>query len=152
MWKSQVVVTGPSHSVFSRLLFPAFVAPAMTTCTPLRSRSPLRSSFRCRSISAWRSNTAPSTVRARRDPIKKKEKTGYDIGFCVHFLGLVRRFGALWSSGGVAVTSRLEEKWVINTSLCERDESGKLKIQTTRCHISCWRKNSSEKTSESLEV
>lgn len=53
------------QSVFRRLLFPALVAPAMTTWTPLRSRSPLLSSFRCCSISACRSHTDLSTVWVR---------------------------------------------------------------------------------------
>lgn len=51
------------QSLLRRLLFPAFVAPAITTWTPLRSRSPRLSSFRCRSISACRSLTDTSTMR-----------------------------------------------------------------------------------------
>lgn len=51
------------QSLFRRLLFPALAAPAITTWTPLRSRSPRLSSFRCRSISACRSRTDTSTMR-----------------------------------------------------------------------------------------
>ncbi len=54
------------QSVLRRLLFPALVDPAMTTWTPLRSRSPLLSSLRCRSISARRSHTDLSTAQRQR--------------------------------------------------------------------------------------
>lgn len=118
-----------SHSALSRLLFPAFVAPAMTTCTPLRSRSPLRSSFRCRSISARRSNTAPSTSArgvgwgvSRRG---ERGKTGRDAGFALTFLA---------SSEGL---ERFEAQEVLLSPVARRRngsqtclfQSGKLKIQ-----------------------
>lgn len=58
------------QSMLRRLLFPALVAPAMTTWTPLRSRSPLLSSFRCRCISACKSYTDLSTVCQRERQIE----------------------------------------------------------------------------------
>ena len=53
--------------MLSRLLFPALVAPAMTTWTPLRSLSPRLSSFRWPSTSLCRAHTHPSTGGRERD-------------------------------------------------------------------------------------
>lgn len=80
------------HRVFRRLLFPAFVAPAITTCTPLRSRSPLLSSFRCRSISACRSHTDLSTwgggeTEERQDMTKVLHSTSLSRHCKRKFLG-----------------------------------------------------------------
>lgn len=63
LWLYVRVCPALLQSLLRRLLFPAFVAPAITTWTPLRSRSPRLSSFRCRSISACRSLTDTSTMR-----------------------------------------------------------------------------------------
>lgn len=67
------------QSLLRRLLFPALVAPAITTWTPPRSRSPRLSSFRCRSISACRSHTDTSTMKG------SQTRWHYKIHFCPLF-------------------------------------------------------------------
>lgn len=62
------------HSRLKRLLFPALVDPAMTTCTPLRSRSPLRSSERCFCISTCSLDTAVSTAWTEIKALPEKIK------------------------------------------------------------------------------
>lgn len=77
MWGCVQLFLALLQSLLRRLLFPALVAPAITTWTPPRSRSPRLSSFRCRSISACRSRTDTSTMRG-----STQTQWHYKIHFC----------------------------------------------------------------------
>lgn len=138
------------QSVFSRLLFPALVAPAMTTCTPLRSRSPLLSSFRCRSISACRSHNDLSTVCVWGGEIRqRRDRIWQSLCIQLHFLGLVKGISVLWRKKRRVVTRRLDEKWVTDWSLSACDWSGNLQYNAST--IRCFSYGENFKLLESLD-
>lgn len=96
------------HSRLKRLLLPALVDPAITTCTPLRSRSPLRSSERCVCISTCSLDTAVSTawieIKALHEKIKHPTMTvlmSQNCGRCSQTRGRNPTWGRLiykWGS------------------------------------------------------